>query len=161
MHSTDDRLRMNYLSKLGVIDPKDMMLKRRNSDDSTSSTISTTFKKKMMHVRFDDSAIEVHEVESRADFDAVTKLSYWYNDYELEEIASVCALEDYYEKLYGPADEQVLQQAEAMVHSATANAAYLKENQMYVFPQNKGMAIRNVGLRPPRARQNATLWCYS
>ena len=146
--SRESRIRMNYLSKLGI-SPAPML--RRNSERSISKVSSSSSLKQMRRVRFDDDASTIIHIPSHRTLDPRDRKNMWYTWAELQEAASRNAMDEWKE-----ADP--VEKHEIMNVLAFIQATYQRECQLQVFQSNKQLAIRNACLRPPVRPDQFMVW---
>jgi hypothetical protein len=148
--SKQSRIRMNYLTKLGINPTKQTtsILARRDSDISKSSLSSSI--SSIRRVRFDDDITTVH-IPSHRDMDRRTRKRIWYNWAELQEAASRNAMDEWREA--DPVEKQEISRALAFIQ-----ATYQRKCQLQYLQSNKQLAIRNACLRPPVRPDQFMVW---
>lgn len=147
-----DRIRSNYLSKLGISPTTTMMHRRRDSDASNASSSDKS-------VRIDDNAT-VFEVASFRDLDQSTREDLWYSRKGLKEAAQRNSLDEWQAERcsYFPDSPDQQPQVDPQLASAFIYETYQRESQLYVFQSNKMLAIRNACIRPPVRPHQARMW---
>lgn len=145
--SRESRIRMNYLTKLGI-SPSNML--RRNSEVSIKS-LGSSSTRSVRRVRFDDDATTVIRIPSHRSLTRRMRTATWYTWAELQNAAATNAADEWNQA--DPLEKHQIMNALAFIH-----ATYQRECQLQVFQRNKELAIRNACLRPPaRPPQFVTL----
>ncbi len=146
----ESRIRMNYLTKLGI-SPTQTMLARRDSDLSKSSSSITSIITTLKRVRFNDDASTTVHIPSHRNLDRKTRQKVWYNWVELQEAAARNAMDEWREA--DPLEKEEISRALAFIQ-----ATYQRKCQLQYLQSNKQLAIRNACLRPPVRPDQFLVW---